>query len=288
MEDKHAPGCPKSGLFAAPFIARRRPSDFTGGKYQSGATEKDEGEKSWVSPVGFRYWHENRERCNRKGQQIHPFGLLFGCLDQDGAIRMPTLTTVWYSRKSERLQLSLVDTGAQDTAAHLKLTGDRLSREISNLLDLAASGISADTLAPKIRERQTALAKVAAHLRVPRPAPPNLTQLRAALEQRAAEWKADLRAEPKVARAAAAAARRADHADRPGRCVSLLAMGGVGGRLRCWTGSSNWVRPQKEPLDVTPCPSTKSLSPLISRSYAFRMICYLIAASAFSCCSSQK
>ena len=95
VEDKHAPGCPKSGLFAAPFFARRRPSDFTGAKYQSGATEKDEGEKGWVSPVGFRYWHENRERCNRKGQQIHLFGLLFGCLDLDGAIRMPILTAVF-------------------------------------------------------------------------------------------------------------------------------------------------------------------------------------------------
>jgi hypothetical protein len=96
--------------------------------------------------------------------------------------------------------LSLVDTGAEGTAAHLEADRDRLAREISNLLDLAASGISADTLAPKIRERQTALAKIDARLRVPRQAPPNLAALRAALEQRAAAWKADLRAEPKVAR----------------------------------------------------------------------------------------
>src|SRR5437773_11453188 len=38
-----------------------------------------------------------------------------------------------------------------------------------------------------------------ARLRAPREAP-NVERLRAALEQRAAEWKADLRAEPKIAR----------------------------------------------------------------------------------------
>ena len=83
---------------------------------------------------------------------------------------------------------------------HLDAERERFTREISNLLDLVANGISAETIAPKIRERQTALAKVEAALRTPRQAPPNIEQLRAALEQRATQWKAELRAEPKVAR----------------------------------------------------------------------------------------
>jgi len=83
---------------------------------------------------------------------------------------------------------------------HLHADRERFTREISNLLDLVANGISAETIAPKIRERQTALAKVEAALRTPRQAPPNIEKLRAALEQRATQWKAELRAEPKVAR----------------------------------------------------------------------------------------
>ena len=67
-------------------------------------------------------------------------------------------------------------------------------------MDLAASGVPADTIAPKIRERQSALARVEAQLRIPRQAAPNIEKLRAALTQRAEEWRADLRAEPKVAR----------------------------------------------------------------------------------------
>jgi hypothetical protein len=47
---------------------------------------------------------------------------------------------------------------------------------------------------------QTALARVEQQLRIPRQAPPNIEKLRAALTQRAEQWKADLRAEPKVAR----------------------------------------------------------------------------------------
>jgi site-specific DNA recombinase len=95
--------------------------------------------------------------------------------------------------------LALVDT-TPDPTGHLVAERDRLAREISNLMDLAANGIPADTIAPKIRERQTTLARVETQLRTPRPAAPDLEKLRAALEQRAEAWKADLRAEPKIAR----------------------------------------------------------------------------------------
>ncbi len=96
--------------------------------------------------------------------------------------------------------LGLVDRGGAESAGHLEADRDRLRREIDNLMDLVASGVPADTVAPKIRERQAALAKVEAKLRTPRPEHPNVEMLRAALEQRAEAWKADLRAEPKVAR----------------------------------------------------------------------------------------
>jgi hypothetical protein len=88
--------------------------------------------------------------------------------------------------------LALVDKGDRDNSALLIAERDRLQREIDNLLDLAA-----ETIAPKVRERQ---AKLEQQLKVPRQAPPNLERLREALLQRAEEWRAELRAEPHVAR----------------------------------------------------------------------------------------
>jgi len=58
----------------------------------------------------------------------------------------------------------------------------------------------AETIAPVVREYQQQLAKIDVQLRAPRPARPDLDKLRAALAQRSASWKADLRAEPQVAR----------------------------------------------------------------------------------------
>ena len=49
-------------------------------------------------------------------------------------------------------------------------------------------------------EREAEIARLEARLRAPRRAPPKVEELREALLQRAAEWKATLRAEPKVAR----------------------------------------------------------------------------------------
>jgi site-specific DNA recombinase len=96
--------------------------------------------------------------------------------------------------------LALVDKGEADQTAMLTAERDRLQREVNNLLDLVASGISADTIAPKIREREKEIATLDARLRRPRPERPNIDHLRAALEQRAADWKRDLRSEPQVAR----------------------------------------------------------------------------------------
>jgi site-specific DNA recombinase len=96
--------------------------------------------------------------------------------------------------------LSLVDKGDGENAARLAADRQRLEREMSNLLDLAASGVATETLAPKIREREHQIAKLDAQLRTPRPVPPDVEKLRLALSQRAEQWKSDLRAEPKVAR----------------------------------------------------------------------------------------
>ena len=96
--------------------------------------------------------------------------------------------------------MSLVDRGEADDTARLTAERDRLQREMSNLIDLVASGVSADTLAPKIREREAAIAKLDRQLRTPRQVPPNIEKLRSALLQRAEEWRAELRGEPQLAR----------------------------------------------------------------------------------------
>ena len=96
--------------------------------------------------------------------------------------------------------LALVDKGDSDNTAQLTAELERLRKEVSNLLDLAASGVSRETLAPKIREREAQIEKLDVTVRMPRQQPPNIEKLRVALQQRAEEWKAELRAEPKVAR----------------------------------------------------------------------------------------
>jgi site-specific DNA recombinase len=96
--------------------------------------------------------------------------------------------------------LMLVDKGEADDSARLLAERDRLQTEMNNLLDLAASGVSASTLAPKIKERETVLAQLDKQLRAPRQAPVNVAQLRDALTQRADQWRADLRGAPDVAR----------------------------------------------------------------------------------------
>ncbi len=96
--------------------------------------------------------------------------------------------------------LMLVDQGVADDGARLTADRDRLRTEVDRLVASIAIGVPADTVAPKIRERETEIAKLEARLRMPRQAPPNIERLRDALNQRTAQWRADLRAEPKVAR----------------------------------------------------------------------------------------
>ena len=74
--------------------------------------------------------------------------------------------------------LALVDRGEADNTAHWKADRERLQKEVSNLLDLAASGVSADTLAPKIREREAQIAKLDVKLSTPRQPAPNIDAAR--------------------------------------------------------------------------------------------------------------
>ena len=69
-----------------------------------------------------------------------------------------------------------------------------------NLVRSIAVGVPADTVAPGIRERELEISRLEVRLRAPRKEAPNIEALRAALTQRADEWRATLRAEPKVAR----------------------------------------------------------------------------------------
>ena len=62
-----------------------------------------------------------------------------------------------------------------------------------------AAGVPADTVAPAIRERELEIPRIEVRLRTASAAA-NIERLRDALTQRATEWKATLRAEPKVAR----------------------------------------------------------------------------------------
>jgi len=96
--------------------------------------------------------------------------------------------------------LALVDRGAVDDTARLTADRDRLRGEVDRLVGSIASGVAPDTVAPAIRERETEIGKLDARLRTPRPTPPNIDTLRAALEQRAEQWRVDLRREPQIAR----------------------------------------------------------------------------------------
>lgn len=88
-----------------------------------------------------------------------------------------------------------------DETGRLTADRDRLRKELNNLVEsIALLGIGAATVGPKIKEREAELAKVEAKLRRPRPERPNADKVRAALLQRASEWRETLRAEPKVAR----------------------------------------------------------------------------------------
>jgi DNA invertase Pin-like site-specific DNA recombinase len=97
--------------------------------------------------------------------------------------------------------LALVDRGDADQHARLAAERDRLRAEVANLVASIAAGVPPATVASAVREREGEVAKLDAQLRLPRAERPDVERLRAALEQRAEEWRETLRAEPAVARA---------------------------------------------------------------------------------------
>jgi hypothetical protein len=95
--------------------------------------------------------------------------------------------------------LALVD-NAPDETAWLVAERDRLQTERDRLVASIAAGVPGETVAPLIREREEAIRKLEIRLRKPRVPRLGHERLRAALEQRAEQWKAELRAEPHIAR----------------------------------------------------------------------------------------
>ena len=89
---------------------------------------------------------------------------------------------------------------APDETPRLKSERDRLQAEIDNLVKSIAAGVPPETVAPSILERQDAIRKVETRLRMPTVTRRDHEKLKAALEQRAKDWKRELRAEPRVAR----------------------------------------------------------------------------------------
>lgn len=95
--------------------------------------------------------------------------------------------------------LSLVDNAPDLTPLRLA-ERERLETEIRRLPESIAAGVPPESVAPLIKEKQAAIRKLDIELRKPNLPKLGAAKLRAVLEQRAAEWKADLRAEPQVAR----------------------------------------------------------------------------------------
>jgi hypothetical protein len=93
----------------------------------------------------------------------------------------------------------LVDT-APDETAWLIAERDWLQTEVNRLVASIAAGVPPHAVAPLLRKNQAEIRKLEAKLRMPRLPRMNHARLKAALEQRAEQWKADLRAEPHVAR----------------------------------------------------------------------------------------
>ena len=95
--------------------------------------------------------------------------------------------------------LSMVES-APDETEQLTAERERLQTEIDNLVKSIAAGVPPETVAPSIQERQSAIRRVDARLRVPTVTSLDRERLKAALEQRAKEWKRELRAAPQIGR----------------------------------------------------------------------------------------
>lgn len=95
--------------------------------------------------------------------------------------------------------LALVD-AAPDETAWLASERDRRQTEVDRLVASIAAGVPGQSVAPLIRTNEAEIRRLEARLREPRVPRLDHERLRAALEQRAEQWKADLRAEPPIAR----------------------------------------------------------------------------------------
>jgi hypothetical protein len=82
--------------------------------------------------------------------------------------------------------------------------GTRLIEELIGRVDKGMSKIGhgwrQTGIAPEIRSREIEISRLDVRLRAPLPEAPRIDELRAALEQRAADWRETLRKEPAVAR----------------------------------------------------------------------------------------
>lgn len=96
--------------------------------------------------------------------------------------------------------LKLVDDSV-DKTTYVQSNRDRLQEEVNNLVDsIAKKFIAPEDAGAQIQRRKEEIARLDAELRKPRPPRVQRERLRAALEQRIASWKAELRAEPRIAR----------------------------------------------------------------------------------------
>ena len=95
--------------------------------------------------------------------------------------------------------LAMVDNAPDETTQWLT-ERNRLQMENDRLTHAIAAGVPPETVAALMTQNQGEIRRLDTRLRTPRPTPLPQAKLREALEQRAAQWKSDLRAEPQIAR----------------------------------------------------------------------------------------
>jgi hypothetical protein len=96
--------------------------------------------------------------------------------------------------------IGMVYQGQLEDRSRLAADRERLRGEVENLIHSIAAGVPAETVAPGIRARELEISRLEVRLRAPLPEAPRNDELREALLQRAADWRATLRTEPGVAR----------------------------------------------------------------------------------------
>jgi site-specific DNA recombinase len=130
----------------------------------------------------------------RKGPSVCRYDLVFPIAETDAAILDVIESTVLSPGFIERvLETAMLSAPDPDRTA-LEDERARLAREIENLTTAIAAGGDIPALAEALKDRDARLRRIDAQL-VPREAPDRVA-LRAALEQRAAEWRETLRANP--------------------------------------------------------------------------------------------